>query len=134
MLLCHRCMGFQLKPILSLSARYTKIYEIKLLLNGNASLKMNLSSKNLLICPINQPFTTVQIIVPQFIPTKVPKKHRDKTTPKTQLQQSYIVFALPIVILDFCAISLTNNSYASGGKYVWNRRATPVAQIVNPAI
>ncbi len=73
-----------------------------------------------------------QIKVPTPIPTKPPKKQRDKTTAKAQLQKSYIVFVFPMLVLYFWENSLTTNSYASGGKYVWKRRETPKEHIIAP--
>ena len=64
--------------------------------------------------------------------TLVKPQYNDRITPKAQLQQSYIVFVLEIDTLNFWESSFTNNSYASGGKYVKNSRATPMEQVIVP--
>lgn len=83
---------------------------------------------------MSQPLTTAQTMVPHCMPINFPKKHSDKITPSAQLQQSYIVFVLLMVMLNFVENSFTNSSYASGGKYVWNKSATPTAQMNKPAV
>ena len=85
-------------------------YDCSFFLNESASFKMNLCSRKRLILPISQPLIIAQTIVPHFTPTKERKKHRDKTTAKAQLQQSYIVLVLPTVILNFWDNSFTTSS------------------------